>query len=745
MIDVAQLEHERARVQRVLQRRKGIAAPREVDPARMDATIDQILAVVNTVQRESSETVDEVTLLEQHSKVKELLEQYGNVSALSEVEKAIKKKIQVTKNTKKLEEAIEWENLLKSQPSVADLKHISIKLRDLPPRARDLLRKSVEEQVIARKDGLVDQLAELVKTSGWLGPKYDVSKTDAKTLKALANAFGDLIQLQAVIGRPVYPESWWGLQVLLAPFVDRFNFHFTTPNKDTNKLSKPEWALSFVETFLQEKLALVTLVVGSVFRKHRLIAEYEVITALLAPVRSKMEHMTTLINKKIAADTTGSDKYGRILSHLIFELSAFDLRIKTTYLYSPYIEDMQPPTKNWMGVCGDVLMNPERHVTERTENPVEEDQASLSSNTTVSNWLAFERELALKRFQSEIVAAKDAFVVDHDYQGDALKPTYSALNLVKLVDNLTTHLQTLGVVKYQLKYVSTVHLHLIDAYCDHVEAFYKLAFDAFTHSRVLKAIPGGLAGDAARQSEVDFGQVVLSFAQVYCLAKFVCNAVEQWSLELVFVQLWRFYCQLQNKDDSAHLSLFDNSVQQYQTLLTKAVSTLEQLLRKEIKSMLKDYANMSQWQLVAAAEPAEPSSLLALFVSKLPVHLHKLQRVMSLGDYQLLTDKIVSIYAQVVLEYIVTNNQFTRRGVEQLRADISYVTRQLDLQLYFSSANRDNTTYRKLMQCVAVFECVDAKEAKAWRLDPGAFKKTLEFDSECLGVNTIADLLARVI
>lgn len=707
-------------------------------------SIEKILSVV-TYSLESD--LDQVAL----ENIQGLILEFGDLPVLDDLEEKLRHRIQTAQIIRLLEEAQQLEIELDKELTILQLEEISAKILALPSNAQAILHTKLYSQIISKRAIIEPILCDLLIGIDWLSLKYDVSKTSPDLLKTISETFRSLIQLQNIIGAPQYPETWWGADILLQPVVTRFIYHFNSPNKETNKLSKPEWAFAFVETFLNEKLQTVNRVVGTTFRDVGKVSDYEIITSILKPLREKVLVMVKLINKNFEPEIQSAqesvfthgfspdEKFGRLLSHLIFELSSFDQRLKSTHLYNPYLENLkEAPTKKWVGLTADVLVH------------------GTDERTAVTNWLNFERELALKRFKSEILDLSNAYTVDYDFQisheniqlRGQLKPTYSAFNLVRLIDNLTSHFQTLGVVKYQLKYVSTIHLHLIDEYCDHLNQLYKKRFDSFNQSRVLRAIPGSLNADSTiKAGHLDSGRALVeSFTGVYCLAKFMSNAVEEWSLELVFIQLWNVYKGLATKENE-YLSIFDSSITQYQTLIKKCISTMEAFFKREIKALIKEYVNTSQWNIPNHDDRLQPSPSINLLTSNLPVYLELLQKAMSRLDYYNLTDGVVSLLSIILLEYLVTNNQFTRTGVKQLRVDIEYITSQLGY-LYFDGGEFDNSTnrdYMKLLQSVCVLESVDSGSAKNGRDDIGKFRKGLDFDTGCLRNGDLNDLLMRVL
>lgn len=586
---------------------------------------------------------------------------------------------------------------------------------ELIQNATLVLNKAFNEKVDQVKNILITDLSSLLKRSNWLGSKFKLETLSPETASEINVKVSSLISLQNISNKPQYPDTWWALDVLLEPFYQRFDYHFNT-NKETNKLSKPEWAFNYVEEFLTKNLKLFQVVINQSFKPLKKIMIYEVITSLLVPTRKKILDMVNILNERIESyktenDTVNYDKSGRLLSHLIFELTSFDQRLRNNYKYNPHLKSIDElPAKRWLGLTADVLL--------------QGDKERLGT----SNWLNFESILANKRFTSEIIQDQDALKIDIDYRASdksqvvngISKPSYSSLNLIKLFNNLTSHYKTMRMVKFQLKYVSTIQLKLIESYHDYLRQNLKKFDDKNSLVKMLNLIPGSLDTKTKPnqdQKATDTIKDLEMLTGIFCLAQFILQNLEQWSEELVFIQLWNAYKAVANKQYEPEATIFTGAIDQYSQLIGDIRSRYESFFKKGIRNYLKEYINSSQWDI---QEIRDSSSQFASLVTNLPTYLDYINRCILPTDYYIIANNIVSALCSLWYEYIITNNTFTKTGAQQLDNDFSFIITQLKQELLIEGTEEDevsintasNFEYLKVIQSIELFKKYSSVLAK---------------------------------
>lgn len=683
--------------------------------------------------------------------VDQLRSQYGPVPVLLQLGQLFSDRQRLQKRGAFLNEAAALGDEIDAlSGDITTIEKTHVKLAHLGlevPEAADQLKKHLGAKIDASRLHHEKLLAEQLALVKWLSKTTETASIAPPKLKGIVASFSALVQLQAIANKPVYPDSWWALDVLLGPVITRFNYHFSSANKETNKLSKPEWAFNFVETFLAEDMLVVELLVGDILQKQDKISVYEVITSILKPLREKIFAMVHQLSANIARfrdDDKNLETSGKLLSHLVYEMTSFDQRLRNLYKYNPYIDRLlEAPSKKWAGLSGDVFLH------------------STGENLPVSKWLDFEFRLAKKQFDREIVAAENALSIEYDYQVSdkdstnrgVLKPTQSAYNLVKLFNNLTSHYRTLGIVKYQLKYVSSIQLKLVDSYCETIKLALKRFNDSFNLKLVYNFIPGGLSDPSTSAQDLTTNGLkgLEMLTEIYCLTKFVRENLDEWGEELIFIQLWNAVKTVSAKTNAEELTIFDHSTAQYDELIEKVLKKYEDFFRKEIKNFLKDYVNSSQWNLELTIGAPEPSSKLSLLVTGVLTYLGFLRKCISDVDYYFISDRITSILSQILHEYILTNNRFSRHGIEQFKTDLQFVVEYTKNDLLLGPleySNSDNSSYLKLQESVELMLKTDPLTAKVVRKQYDALGEIrLQFESRLghLLDHDMADLLHRIV
>ncbi|KAI5968185.1 hypothetical protein KGF57_000234 [Candida theae] len=719
----------------------------ELDKSKLNDAVEKIISVVSVVT-----TLDD--LKESYDNVTALLHEFGDVPVLRELQIQIKKKQVAEIQKEYLLKCQQIETKLASNTSLEDLRSLS---SDVTESNAPELISQLEHEISRRKEKFVDELRQLVKESRWLN-KATVTK---EALSLIAEVTEKLIQLQAIRNTPSYPGTWWAMECLLEPLNTRFHYHFDTPNKDTNKLSKPEWALSFVENCLEDSLPVINIIVEEPFKKVGKVGTYEAITTLLVPVRNKMNKVIQVINTNLKSeyDNKVREKYGVLLSHLIFELSTFDQRLRNKYKYNPYSTISATPAKEkWTGITGDILLD--------------------EHNRAFESWLEFEKTLAIKRFNNEIMSANDWMKIDFDYQPNKrtgkdttvsmkyLRPTFSAYGLVKLVENLNSHVQTLSIVKFQLKYVSSIQLHLLDLYLEQLIQQHKQLTDKNTKS-VLTMIPGGIDTDtkSVNKRETEVITSLEKLTEIYCSTKFVGDGIEKWNAEIVFVQLWKMYQSFTTptSDLERDEGLFSAISNKFEELLDRTLHSYLGILRVEIKQLLKPYVNTGRWDSDLDAQESDivPSPNLAPLINTLPTYLDIVEKSVSRIDYFAVTNMAVTVISDLLYEYVITNNRFSKVGVRQLISDFNYLVSFLHATLLLNTrrsssitrfddytlSNDGNRSYVKVVQAIDVLDSVSSSKAAMIRTQRNALDK-LRSDYghgiDALSNGEVLDLLGRI-
>lgn len=774
--DLAKLQSETDELNTLLLAIKQLAhgsrtpSPSLLDDAALNTALDEVAAVANIVS--NAPDVDLLKSSAIFDAVQSLINAHTKIEPFAELLRALQTKKQALIDTQAVSVAQELLNRLETVDMSPETDDILLAVSRDAPAADTLsvvsqqcvsaVEAAINEKVNLKRRVLESDLSSSLKAISWLSPDFDVTTITQTTRSNIRSSFDRLLTVQASSKLiPQYPDTWWAVQILLAPAIARFNYHFASANNKTNKSSKPEWALEFTESFLAENMSSILWLVGDSLTKWQYVAEYEIITAILAPLRVKFLAEIKSINSLIARDST-SEKSGRLLSHLVYEVAAFDLRIKSRYMFDPWY---RIPT-------GDETTA----IAEKDKSGMGSAYANLDGSTWcglnsellldqddegVINWLNFERELARKRFETEILGAADAFAIDLDFQENyetdspilsqlsgavmgASHPTYSAYSLAKLFGNLTSHFQAVGSVKYQLKYLSSIQLKLLEDYYDKLLSLQRRYNDTHYTAAMISLIPGALhvkekLGD---QEDTKTGlEAIEMLTGIYCLARFISNKLQEWSMELIFVQLFEFYRKNVDETDAAQ-SLFDDDMQKYSELASSAMNLIQTFFRTQVKSTLKPYVNLSVWDGEFDHEQ-EPSKQLGPLINLVTVFIVPLRRAVSTAEYIAVSSGILSSICRIILEYVITNNRFSEAGIAQLQADINFVFSELATPLLMENpeslnSTRTNPTFKQLIQLVGVLKFFSQRQHSDEE------RQSFLSSQDALSASQIEDLQLRV-
>ncbi|ODQ80644.1 hypothetical protein BABINDRAFT_7354 [Babjeviella inositovora NRRL Y-12698] len=532
------------------------------------------------------------------------------------------------------------------------------------------LRAKVNSVIVSSlKPKLDEKLTVLVNESNWVS-----ADVPAAVLGPLKVALVNLLTLQGYSNAAVYPEPLWALSTLTRPFTTRFMYHFEG-NKETNRADKPEWALQFFETFMDNHLTKMRSLFGDIFRDtpyHNQFFVYEIMTSLLAPVRIKMEHY-------LIDSLNNLDSNPRLLSHLIFELQSFDARMVSKYGFNPHQPILEASAKQWSGLTGDTLRNKDYF----------------------QRWLENERELALVRFR-EIMEADNAFEIDYDFvDAGETKPTVSAINVQKLFENITSHYANIRILKYQLKFLSNIQLHILDLYYDRLLEGFQ-AFKKLFHKSSLSLVNNRTTDEAQKIQEV---QGVERLCRLYCSLHFMINCMEQWSESKLFLQLWARVSShnsetepLADLETMKHM-FFDTVIGQYRELSTQISELLTAFFNKELKNSIKGYLASSHWSRVTETSANVITPALSQPLQILSRELGLFSRAVSFTDRLFVLSEFTENLVLTFTDYIIGSSNFRKFGAAQLAIDWEALCVGLDLPLTLER--------RKLEQVISVLSVSD--------------------------------------
>lgn len=445
--------------------------------------------------------------------------------------------------------------------------------------------------------------------------------------------------LQKLLGAKPKPLS--AFTALASPIALRLKFHFSAQSP-TNRPDKPEWIYTHFLAVLNAHIDFLLDCCSSPLKDSISFSQrnavHEFISALLPTLR---QILLALFDRVKASP--------QLLSHLIYESVLFDIALDEKYFYRPF------NAPKWPGITGELL--------------------SANNDQNFKTWLHLESTSAMTRYE-EFIQSKNAWEIDYDFVAiDETKPTQSAINLRDLVESLTTHYSSLASTKFRLRYFVAVQLALLDLFFERLKDSLT-AFDAMS-SRFSRAVGSVSAEDALL---VKGSNGVLRLARIIGSLDYIIIALQQWSEQEFFLQLWDDISANTSlsKDfsDSSfnNTTLFDETIQSYSTLKLNAEKTLLNLLKNELSQAIKPYFKKNDW-LQDQSLKTSPELMQALrTVSPL---LDFLYRFYSPFAYNALIRQFASIVQSLLWQNIFTANTFSSAGAAQLKLDVEAILTSL--------------------------------------------------------------------
>lgn len=480
---------------------------------------------------------------------------------------------------------------------------------------KDTLEDSFRAAVQGLRAGFT--AAALEECKGWDEEKAPLDTT----------AFSNLLRLQAFATfTPLVPgtiNTLWATDVLVNNFRTKFLFHFEGTG-ETNRLDKPEFALNYALTYLGKAIPTARHTYAEAFSKanqgHHFTPSLSswLITSVLA-----------ILRRKFAAQMSLFVANGRVLSHLVSELNAFDVALASEYGFVP------SPETEWRGLTYDLV---------------------LSNDDVWCSWLANEKQFVNARFQ-EITESPNAFLIEHDVVPNGrTKPTASAVNMKNLLESITDSYANLPIA-FQMKFLAEVQLKLLNFY--------------FT------TLKNGLSAlSFIKTCAVDGVSTLERICRIFCAATFLIEAMHKWDNSMVFVRLWQEI----NGGTTGHSTTFFASViKGYQTdILDKVPKLLAKYYDMQLNRTMKAYfAAHPDWSLKSYEDGVSPELLQV--VTALQADLSYLQATIStksLAHWRLILARNLAHYLE---NNVVLAHRFSAPGAAKFDSDLEYLFTELSL------------------------------------------------------------------
>ncbi|KAG5648249.1 hypothetical protein DXG03_006207 [Asterophora parasitica] len=512
---------------------------------------------------------------------------------------------------------------------------------------------------------------------GW-PTAVDYTSASVEDRAAFEHTFRNLLKLQTwgnTIGAP-QPKSGkdglYPLQALVQPISLRFKYHFEG-NRQTNRSDKPEWYLTHVLNVTHEHRIFMESVVQRLLEssEYRGINAWHEFTYLLLPLPSrKLKHTIPSLLP-----------HPPLLAHTIYQALTFDAALlEGGFLIQETSAAQQYSAGDkWEGVSEVVLGNTE----------------------WFEAWVLGEQRFAEDQYHDTIgaadawlIAGDDEHIIEDSPTRD-IKSTNSARKLGTLIEQATDRYSPLPRFSQRTRFLLSVQLPLLEYYHRRISS----SLDAFEtlSSAFVRAVPGALGVTRGKEEgsvHVDNRGLttgvegVQRLCKAFLSAKYVEAALQGWSEELFFVELWTEINQNSElrsqarassllpdpQAESAEIpsdSLFDELISRYERLVSRAEAMVVQQICGEIESTLKPHF------LVTSPNPnADHGDDIALSQTLLPPiallssHLTFLAATMSQTTLATLYRRITSRLSEHILQrQILYRGNFDLREGRSIRAE----------------------------------------------------------------------------
>lgn len=657
------------------------------------------------------------TNLDLHEKLDKLIIKYENLKEFSNLKFCFIKKSNEKKFINFLVQTRIFANSIKivDKPEIKDIKNLLEKIVTF--RKENIEYESyvdlyfnniLESQVQKKKQDLMNEFVCYLDLIDWKFSETVLQSYTNEQIQKTSELFSNLVELQSLDNKPVYPDTWWALDILLKPVLIKFAYHFDTMNKETSNLSKADWSLNFFENFLSVNSTFLRSIVDDVFVLKDRFGIYEIITTILIPLKNKFAKAFRILNKILNTNEGLNEifkKNGQVLSFLISKLSLFDQKLIYNYKYNPYINKLdETPYKQWNGLLNDILV----------DNNLEQ--------SIISKWLDFEYINALKMFVTEVLEIKNPYEIDYDYkivisqtdfdfcQLKSINPTFSAFNLVKILKHLTSNIDSLNDGRYQKKYLIKIHLELTNKYLQNLNKILKKFTDNFNTNSVLNLIPGAITNES-KSSDKDYDTLetlkkLETLIELFCLSKFVFNELKKLSNNSYCIKVPENLNVINDSYLFINSNIFDKIIIEYENFINKIMTQLDEFFIKETKQNLKNYVNNTDWTNMIDF-PLDSSNFFNPLITNLHNWLKIIKKSVSFFDTRLIFNKIVSFIFIIFYDYIVINNNFSEHGINKLQLDLNYIDTKL-LEFFSNDKNESFYSYKSNKNFVKLSDSIKA-------------------------------------
>ena len=308
--------------------------------------------------------------------------------------------------------------------------------------------------------------------------------------------------------------------------------------------------------------------------------------------------------------------------------------------------------------------------------------------------------VALSRYQN-IIEAPESDEIDYDsVDPGATKPTYAAIRVNDLLESITDRYRTLTSLDEKIEFLINIQITIFNLlhsrFHDSLQAY-------LSHAALIARTVHGISREA--QAELRSFGGLERLCHVYGSAEYLESKMSDWGDDVFFLELWdelqdraladtgrilvgsmslqyieeRTSSALGHPEESG--TLFDVTAGNYQRLRTRAEGSIQDMLSRSIRELLRPYGSVNLWSSLSSSVPSNSLALSAELdatVQQLNEYLSFLAKVLSQAPLRRIVRHIAQVIQTYLWDSVLMRNTFSASGIAQFRRDIDAVWGTID-------------------------------------------------------------------
>lgn len=468
------------------------------------------------------------------------------------------------------------------------------------------------------------------------------------------------------------PPALLPFEVLVQPLEQRFDYHFSG-NKPTNRLDKPEYFLNHITDLIAKYSDFVQDNLQPILLQHFGRSDLASTPAYIDSISAFITALLPMAQDKLRSVAQQLKSKPSFFSHLMQEVIRFDNIIKDSYSYTP-----SSPASLWSGLS----------------------YFLLDSCGHFPQWLSFERDFALTRYQT-IIDSPDAGELDHNaVNAGVTKPSKAAVRLNDLLETITERYRHLSSYDQRMDFLMEIQIHIFDT-------FYRRLQSALESYTSMTSTLGRTMASATKEQLADVQGVrgLDRLCRIFGSADYLERAMRDWSDDVFYLELWdemhnrsksldtagdqiRRMSEIQRRTSSAlgaesegglEGALFDETAASYHRLRARSENILLETLRYDIQQALRPYSAINTWASLSSSTSSSTSAELDPAIGVLNDYLAFLKSALGRAPLRSIGRHVCHTIDTYIWDKIVQGRQsFSTAGANQLATDIGAICNTLD-------------------------------------------------------------------